>query len=96
MIWLSVKNVTLWMSMSISSTIKSVISTAKTATQSSRCGMVCGGCVASFDLPMMNPVWICPSISVVLRYATADIAMVEASQKTQSSLCVVEHREVDT
>lgn len=72
------------------------MSMSPAAAQSSRHAMVCGGCGASFDLPMMNPVWICPVSSVVLRYAAADIAMVEVSQKTQSSLCVVEQREVDT
>lgn len=42
----------------------------------------------SFALPMMKPAWLIPHESVNLRYATAAIALVDASQKTNNSLRV--------
>lgn len=60
-------------------------SVANTAAYNSKRGTVWAENGANLDLPMTNLMWHWPSLSVTLRYATAAIAIVEASENTHNS-----------
>lgn len=55
---------------------------ARTAAPSSSLLIVCAAYGANFAFPRINPVWHAPCSLTTRRYATAAIALTEASEKT--------------
>lgn len=86
-ILVSVQKVTLCRSMS---------PTAQMVAHSYKRGTMWAEDGASLALPMIKPTWHWPSLSLTLKYATAAIAMVAASEKIHISLFWVQDNEAGT
>ncbi len=76
--------------------IVSANSAAKTAAPNSNLGIVWAACGANFAFPRTNPVWHAPSSLMTWRYATAAIALTDASEKTCSSFLRAVERVLST